>query len=83
MTTSAIRERLYDFIRVADEKKVKAMYMMLEDEITESAEWWKDKKFVAGLDRDVANWEAGKEKGYTMDEVTSTMERMNKKRAKK
>ncbi len=33
MTTSAIREKLYDYIRVADDKKIKAIYMMLEDEI--------------------------------------------------
>jgi hypothetical protein len=34
MTTAAIRDRLYDYIKVADDKKIKAIYMMLEDDIT-------------------------------------------------
>jgi hypothetical protein len=35
MTIAVIREKLYDYIRVADDKKVKAIYMMLEDDITQ------------------------------------------------
>jgi len=35
MSTAAIRERLYDYIRVADDKKVRAIYTMLEDTIVE------------------------------------------------
>ena len=31
MTAAAIRDRLYDYIKVADDKKIKAIYMMLED----------------------------------------------------
>jgi hypothetical protein len=33
MTTAAIRERLYDYIRVADDKKVVAIYTPLEEQI--------------------------------------------------
>ena len=83
MTTSAIRERLYDFIRVADDKKVKAMYMMLEDEITETIEWWKDKAFVEGLNKTYDDWESGKEKSFTMSEVEESIEQMKKKRQSK
>lgn len=83
MTTSAIRERLYDFIRVADDKKVKAMYMMLEDEITETVEWWKDKTFVEGLDKTYNDWESGKEKSFSMSEVEESIEQLKKKRQKK
>lgn len=36
MTASNIRHRLYDYIRVAEDKKVKAIYTMLEDEIEEA-----------------------------------------------
>jgi hypothetical protein len=32
MTTTAIRERLYEHIRVADDKKIKATYTLLEDQ---------------------------------------------------
>ena len=51
ITTLGIREKLYDFIRIADDKKVKAIYMMLEDEITEEIEWWKNNEFIDELDR--------------------------------
>ena len=83
MTTSAIREKLYDFIKVADDKKVKAIYMILEDEITEKAEWWKDKAFMKELDNRYKAWETGKEKGYTLDEVDALFEAAGKKRNKK
>lgn len=33
MNTATIRERLYEYIRVADEKKVKAIYTIVEDEM--------------------------------------------------
>jgi hypothetical protein len=39
MNTAAIREKLYDYIRVADDKKVQAIFMILEDDITEQVEW--------------------------------------------
>ncbi|MEO6845347.1 MAG: hypothetical protein ABI184_09245, partial [Ginsengibacter sp.] len=83
MTTSLIREKLYDFIKVADDKKVKAIYMMLEDEITEKTEWWKDKVFMKELDNRYRAWETGKEKGYTLDEVNALFEVAGKKRNKK
>ena len=33
MTTAAIRKKLVDFMKVADDKKVKAIYILLEDDI--------------------------------------------------
>ena len=33
MTTVAIRKKLVDYMKIADDKKVKAMYAILEDEI--------------------------------------------------
>lgn len=83
MTTSAIRDKLYDFIRVADDKKVKAIYMMLEDEIKEEIAWWEDKKLVKELDRRYDAWEAGKERGYTLSEVDSVLEKAREKRRNK
>jgi len=48
MNTAAIRDKLYDYIRVADDKKIKAIYMMLEDEIAEETEWRNNAAFVEG-----------------------------------
>lgn len=33
MTTVAIRQKLSDYVKVADDKKIKAMYALLEDDI--------------------------------------------------
>ena len=83
ITTLGIREKLYDFIRIADDKKVKAIYMMLEDEITEEIEWWKNNEFIDELDRRYYAWETGKEKGYTLAEVDSLFEKTKKNHNKK
>jgi len=83
MTASRVREKLYDYIRVADDKKVKAIYMMLEDQITEELEWWKDKGFAKELDKRYKGWTSGKEKGYTHDEVDASIEQLKKRRAAK
>ncbi len=83
MNTASIRERLYDYIRVADDKKVKAIFTMLEDDITEKAEWWKDNAVVADFQKRVNAWESGKEKGATLDEIDEDIARLKKKRAVK
>ena len=40
MTTIAIRKSLYEYIRFANEKKVKALYTIIEDEIKEKHDVW-------------------------------------------
>lgn len=83
MTTSAIREQLYDYIRVADEKKIKAIYMMLEDEIKSETEWYKDTAFVQELDAQYKSWKAGKAKGYSVSDVDDAINTLKNKRNKK
>lgn len=81
MTTAAIREKLQNYIRFADDKKVKAIYTILEDEISHEYEWCEDKEFVQELDRRVAAYESGKDKGYTLQEIKSSIDRLRKKRS--
>jgi len=69
MTTSAIREKLYDYIRIADDKKIKAIYRMLEDDIAERVDWWKDKDFTKELDEEFELWKSGKQKAFSLDEI--------------
>jgi hypothetical protein len=83
MTATAIREKLYDYIRVADDKKIKAIYMILEDEITEQIEWWKDKDFTDALNKEFADWKSGKEKGYTLAEIDNSIAQLKKARKAK
>lgn len=37
MTTVAIRKKLTDYLKVADDKKIKAIYALLEDDIEQPA----------------------------------------------
>lgn len=63
MTTSAIRQKLYDYIRVAEDKKVKAIYTMLENEIEEEYDRWNDKVFVNEMEKRSAELISGEVKG--------------------
>lgn len=39
MTTVAIRKKLADYLKIADDKKIKAMYALLEDDIEQELEY--------------------------------------------
>jgi len=80
MNAITIRDRLYDYIRVADDKKIKAIYMMLEDDITEEAEWWKNASFVSELEEHYEAWNSGKERGYSVADIKNDIARRKKKR---
>jgi hypothetical protein len=43
MEAIAIRDKLYDYIRFADDKKVKAIYTMVEEEINQKLDHWEVK----------------------------------------
>lgn len=77
------REKLYDFIRVADDKKIKAIYSLLENEIAETNEWWQDKGVVVELDKRYKNWQAGKDKGYTVEETKAHLMRLKNAKSSK
>lgn len=83
MNTGTIREKLYDYIRVADDKKIKAIYTMLEDTITEEAKWWDDNSIVNEFQKRYDAWDTGKEKGYSMADIDQDIVRLKKKRASK
>ena len=69
MNTSTIRQKLFDYIKVADDKKVKAIYTIIEGEINEMNPWWNDERFIAELDKCSADLKSGKDKGVTWKEL--------------
>lgn len=75
MTSNALRYKLYDYIKVADEKKLKAIYALLEEDIEAAAEWWKDKQFVAELDARYEALKSGEDKGFTVNELTDRIDK--------
>jgi hypothetical protein len=83
MNTGTIREKLYDYIRVADDKKVKAIYTMLEDAIAEEVKWWDDNRIVDEFQKRYDAWNTGKEKGYLMSDIDKDILSLKKKRASK
>jgi len=83
MTTAAIREKLHNYISVADDKKIEAIYTLLEEQMLPAVDWSDDEEFVAELDERVRRFEAGIDRGYTWDEVKASIEELKQKRAGK
>ena len=80
MDNTAIRNKLYDYIRVADDKKLFAIYNLLENEIEQVNEWWKDKKFTTELDSRYEAIENGSDKGFTVEEVAKSITQLRSKK---
>jgi hypothetical protein len=59
MKTTEIRKKLTEYIHVADEKKVKAIYTMLQNEIEEGDNIWTD-EFLQELDKRTNEYENGR-----------------------
>jgi putative addiction module component (TIGR02574 family) len=69
MSTAVIRQKLYDYIRMAEDKKIKAIYTMLENEIEEGYDYWNDKDFINELEKRSADYKSGKVKGIPWEEA--------------
>lgn len=79
MTITAIREKLQEYIKTADDKKIKAIFTLVENDMDEKYNWWEDKAFVADLDERVKRYEDGTDKGFTFEEVKEELiKRKNK-----
>ncbi len=70
MTISTIRHKLYDYIRVAEDKKVKAIYTILKAEIEEAYDYWNGKEFIAELQKRSADYKSGKSKSIPWKEAS-------------
>ena len=68
MSATEIRRKLFDYIREADEKKVKAIYTIVENEIERDADIWTE-EFLKELNKRTADFESEKVKSYTWKEV--------------
>lgn len=79
-STLAIRHKLYDYIRVADDKKLSAIYHLLENDIEQTQEWWKDKAITQELDQRYKALEDGTDKGFTLEELKSSLSKLRKKK---
>jgi hypothetical protein len=84
MNTTDIRQKLHHYIETAQDKKVKAIYAMVEDEIQETYDYWNDEEFLSELRRRQESYISGQAKTYTlsetMREIKQAIKRVNKKR---
>ncbi|MBL0744498.1 hypothetical protein [Chryseolinea lacunae] len=80
MKTEEIRQKLVDYIQVADEKKVHALYTMVENEIQmEAPDIWTD-EFLAELNNRFDEAEKGDAKVYSWEEVVARAKQFAKDR---
>lgn len=77
MNTTAIRQKLHNYLEVAKDKKVKAIYIMMEEEIKESAVGYTD-EFKAELDKRHADYKSGKAKMITAEESKKRIQKILK-----
>lgn len=78
MNTAAIRQELHNYLEVADDKKLKAIYVMVEDEIKDTTVEYTD-EFKAELDRRVSYYLNGG-KMVSPSEMNKRLQAIRKKR---
>ncbi len=79
MKTAELKQKLHHYIETAQEKKLKAIYMMVEEEIEETCDYWHDENFMAELQRRENAYLNGTAKTYTLEQSVSRVQKALKK----
>ncbi len=79
MKTVDIRQKLHHYIETAQDKKVKAIFAMVEEEIEETSDHWSDKKFIAELEKRETAYRNGTAKAFTIDQAVTKARSVIKK----
>jgi hypothetical protein len=69
MTIAAIRKRLMAYIAEADDKKIKGLYMFIEDEIEKEKSFTLSDEHLNVLEQDRTDHIEGKSKSYGWEEA--------------
>lgn len=69
MTNTTLKKKLHEYIELADEKKLKAIYVMVEDDLERCEIKSEDKNFVTEIEKRSAALRNGSAKTYTWEEV--------------
>lgn len=77
MSTDILRQKLHSYLEVADDKKVKAIYAIMENDIEESAMEYSG-EIKKELDRRYAEYKSGKAKMVTAGESRKRVQKILK-----
>ena len=77
MNTTTMRQNLHNYLEIAKDKKLKAIYVMVEDEIKESGVEYTE-EFKAELDKRYAGYKSGKTKIVTPAEMKKRIHKILK-----
>ena len=69
MSIETIREKLHNFIDTAHDKKVEAIYTLVENDIEEPYDHGADEEFVVEMKSRIDDFESGADKGLSWEEV--------------
>ncbi|MBN8876260.1 MAG: hypothetical protein J0I32_01820 [Sphingobacteriales bacterium] len=69
MTTAAIRKKLMTYIADADDKKVKGLYLLVEDEITDGDKFKLSADHIKILEQERDKHVKGKSRSYSWNET--------------
>ncbi len=69
MTIAAIRKKLMTYIADADDKKVKGLYLFIEDEMNKDQSFTLTDEHLKFLEGERKKHVSGKSKSYTWDEA--------------
>ena len=69
MKSIEIKKKLLEYIKTAQDKKLKAIYTLMEKEIEEPYDPWDDPAFVSKIERREQSLLNGKAKIYSWEEV--------------
>jgi len=78
-----IRQRLHHYIETANEKKIKAIYVMVEDEISETYDHWQDEGFMSELKKREKSYLEGHAKPYSLNQTITRTEQAIRKLKRK
>ena len=81
MTIATIRKKLQDYIQTADDKKVKAIFTLIESDLEKELNWWEDEAFLNDLDERGRRYEEGIDKGFTLAEVKEEILKSNSQKS--
>ena len=82
MSSAQIRQRLHDYIDIAEDKKLKAIYTLLQDHINDGYQLTEEQK--AELDRRLNDYKNGIGRTYSWDETVAIIDQalLNRKSGK-